>query len=306
MRLLVTGGTGFIGRSLLTEVSKRGWSATVLTRPGRGEVLRRAVEGNSEIRILEGCTHSDLMFAPPYDALINLVGPKEDSWIANWEANVVYVRSLTTLLKRMPVARVVHFSSVSVYGPSRRGWGAIIREDDRLTPDDWYGVTKVLGERIMRQFHEGTGTPVTVLRPSWVMGQGSHLLDRYLLAAAKAKVSVRMLQAAPLNAVYVKDVAHAGLSAASAGISGYRVYNINGTAEERFGDFLQALHREVPGRKVPLFLPAALVRGLAVGFGSLRFLLSGVVVDATKAREELGFEPRYDIGMLVQDMINAP
>jgi nucleoside-diphosphate-sugar epimerase len=225
--------------------------------------------------------------------------------VTNWQANVEYVRYLTNALKYLSVGRVVHFSSVAVYGATGRK-GMIIREEDPLAPNDWYGVTKVLGERIWRGFHEDTGIPVTVLRPSWVIGRGSHLLDRHLLAAAKSGVLVNMLSAVPLNAVYVRDVSRAALMATSNASSGFRVYNVNGVEDERFGQLLEALRTEVPGLKVSLYLPVMAVKLLARRFGSVQFLLSGVRINAARAQEELGFVPEYDVRSFIRDLIAAP
>jgi nucleoside-diphosphate-sugar epimerase len=210
------------------------------------------------------------------------------------------------VLKYISVGRVVHFSSVAVYGATGRKRGMIIKEEDPLAPNDWYGVTKVLGERIWREFHQDTGIPVTVLRPSWVIGRGSHLLDRHLLAAAKSGVLVKMLSAFPLNAVYVRDVSRAALIATSNGSGGFSVFNVNAIDGQRFGELLEALRTEVPGLKIPLYLPVFAVKVLALRFGTLQFLLSGVQIDAAKAREELGFVPQYDARSFIRELIDAP
>ncbi len=305
MNVLVVGGTGFIGKAVVEECLRLGWSVTAVTRPGRAGPLRRLHTGGVQLRILERCIHEPLLLSGSgaFDAVINLVGPGRDSWEANWQANVEHVRYLVELLRRISVGRLVHFSSISVYGITGRPANCIIREEDELRPDDWYGLTKVLGERIIRVFHEDTGVPVAVLRPSWVIGRGSRLLDRHLLMVAQSGLLVRMLRQVPLNAIYVRDAALAGVLAASKGLDGFEVYNINVLGDQRFGDLIDALRSEVPGFKVPIVVPTLALRLLARVFGSLRFLLSGVSFDASKARDKLGFVPRHDIRSAIHDMV---
>jgi len=257
------------------------------------------------LRIVERCCHEPLaaLRSEAFDAAINLVGPRRDSWEANWQANVEHVRYLAGLLKRLSIGRLIHFSSIAVYGTAGRVGDCVIREEDDLRPSDWYGLTKALGERIIRVLHEETGMPAVILRPSWVIGRGSRLLDRYLLAAAQSRVLVRMLREVPLNAIYVRDVALAGIMAASKGTTGFRVYNINALGDQRFGDLVDALQSEVPGFKIPVPVPEPALRMLARVFGSLRFLLSGLRFDASKARDEIGFVPRHDIRSAIRDMV---
>jgi len=304
VKVLMTGVTGFIGRWMVEEALRRGWAVTALVRPGRGAPLRRLERDGADIRVLGLCPHAwqEGLRSATFDVAVNLVGPGRDSWVTNWRANVEYVRQLSDFLSQRVVGRVVHFSSVAVYGTSAREKGAVIREDDRLAPDDWYGVTKVLGERTWRAFHGKTGIPVTILRPSWVIGRGSRLLDRHLVAAARAGLLVRMLPRAPFNGIFVRDVVRAALMAIDNESGGFRVYNVNAAAGE-FGEFIEALRSEVPRAKIPLWLPEVAVRALAWRFGSLRFFLSGVRIDATKAMRELRFIPQYSAKSLVRELI---
>jgi nucleoside-diphosphate-sugar epimerase len=289
----------------MEECLQRGWTVTAIVRPGRGKLLRHLQASGGKVYVVERCVHGPLGSLRPteFDAVINLVGPGKDSWETNWQANVEYVRYLTALLKHLSVGRVVHFSSVAVYGTAGRKHGSVIREEDNLAPDDWYGITKVLGERILRGFHEQTGIPVAILRPSWVIGRGSRLLDRYLLTAARLGVLLRMLREAPLNTIYVRDAALAGIIAASNGSTGFRVYNINALRDQRFGDLVDALQSEVPGFKIPILVPELVLRVLARVFGSLRFLLSGLRFDASKARDEIGFVPLHDIRSAIRELV---
>jgi nucleoside-diphosphate-sugar epimerase len=112
-----------------------------------------------------------------------------------------------------------------------------------------------------------------------------------------------MARRAPLNAIYVEDVAHAALQASMSGGDDFSVYNINSLGDQHFGDFLNALRSELHGPRITLFVPRAVLRILAWKYGSLRILLSRVRFDASKAAQELGFVPQYDLSSMVRDII---
>jgi len=304
LRLLVTGSTGFVGRYLIEQVVRnKQVDTTLLVR--HGATLKWPLENpnGSAVKLAPIDLANPYTVRLPfreYDALVNLVGPRSSLESAQWEANIEYIRNLLIFLRRVSVRRIVHFSSVSVYGIPKGS--ATVTESFCPAPCDWYGATKVLGERMWKAFHEETGIPVAILRPSWVVGYGSHLLDGYLFRAFDSRVSLVMRLGTPLNIVYVRDVADAAIAAVLHHTKGLAVYNINAMQRWTFDQFLEELDYATARLKIPVVIPKALVSIMASRFGSLKFILSEAFFSAQKAKDELGFSPQYDLTAIVKEI----
>jgi nucleoside-diphosphate-sugar epimerase len=302
-KILVTGSTGFIGRYLLQQLVQSDFDVTAIIRPGSTpEWLRRV--GGTRIKLVWADLSNPYTVRLPcdkYDAMINLVGPRSSRRRSQWETNVEYVRNLLILLRRVPVKRVIHFSSISVYGLPESA--VPVTESSHLAPRDWYGVTKVLGERMLEGFHRETRIPVVILRPSWVVGYGSHLLDKHLFRAFSSRIRIVMRLGTPLNMVYVRDVADVAILAAQGRREGLNTYIINAVQHWSFDELLRAIDHATAGPKVPVVVPKAALRILAKRFGSMKFILSGASFSAERARDELGFHPRYDLPAMVEEIL---
>lgn len=303
-KILVTGATGFIGRYLLEQLARNdSLDVTVIVRPGTAGDWLRAAGGSRITYVPADLTNPYSVRLPfgEYDALINLVGPRSSQKMAQWETNVEYVRNLLVLLRHVSVNRIVHFSSVSAYGLP--GGSLPVTESSNLSPSDWYGMTKVLGEAMLEDFHNETRVPVVILRPSWVVGHGSHLLDNALFRAFSSGVRIVMRLGTPLNIVYVRDVADVAIQAALSPQTGLRSYIINTTQPWSFDDLLREIDRATVRPKVPLVVPRRAVAIMAKRFGSLRLILSNVVFCPRRAMDELGFAPRYDLAAIVRETL---
>jgi nucleoside-diphosphate-sugar epimerase len=304
-RILVTGPTGFIGRYVLEQlVRNEDVDITAIARPGAVWAFTNNGQA-SRVNVVVGDLSNPYTLRLPlrdYDAVINVVGPRSSLPRAQWESNVEYIRNLLIVLRRVQVQRIVHFSSVSVHGAGPGGSGTM-DESASLAPGDWYGSTKLMGEQLLRRFHRETGVPVTILRPSWVVGSGSHLLDRYLFRAFSSGLKIVMRLGTPLNAVYVRDVADAAILAALGARQGFSAYIINAAQQWSFDDLLKEIDRAVARPKLPVVIPKALVGMLARRYGSLKLILSGVMFSSDRAREELGFVPRYDLRAMVEETL---
>jgi nucleoside-diphosphate-sugar epimerase len=84
---------------------------------------------------------------------------------------------------------------------------------------------------------------------------------------------------------------------------GIRVYNISAYGDLQLGDLVDVLGSEMAGVKVCLRVPRLAVEAMALKFGSLRFLLSGARIDASRAKREIMFEPNYDLRSLVREIM---
>lgn len=186
MTALVTGANGFIGSTLCRHLLRRGHRVVGMVRPSRDRGL---LSGLSALRIVEGDITDRASLAAAMDEIevvYHVAGYASDwgSWKAFHAGNVEGVGAVVETARERGVRRVVHLSSVSVYGfPG----GIDIAEDATFTPRprDRYITSKVAGERLAMSFN-GRGIEVAAIRPGGVYGRNDRTTTRPLAAALQA------------------------------------------------------------------------------------------------------------------------
>ena len=162
MKVLVIGGTLFIGRLLVEELVKAGHDVTVLHRKPKHDLGRRV---------------SNLMADRNDPAAMEaaLAGYRFDAVYDNaydWERGTTAAQvEATVRLFGSRISRYVFMSSVAAYGDGLNHY-----EGDPLAPDyhpDPYTRNKATTERMLFRLHQRTGFPVVTFRPPFVYGPGN-------------------------------------------------------------------------------------------------------------------------------------
>jgi len=266
-RVLVTGATGFIGRSVTARLTSDGVAFTGLGSAD-GDVADRATLG----RLKGG----------KYARVVHLAGRSfvPDSWTDTagfMRTNVGGTESVLEFCRESGAALV--FVSGYVYGSSKR---QPIREDTPPNPNNPYARSKYLAENSCRSCHERHGVPVTVLRPFNVYGpgQGPRFLVPSILRQVRDGSAIEVHDLAPRRDwVYVDDVA-AAIVAAARGPRGFEVYNIGSGASTSVEELIRRI-QAVCGTALPVRV-----------IGRPRDNeIADTVADIAKARRELGWSP---------------
>ena len=194
--ILVLGGTGFVGRSVVDRLAAEGRRVRV---PTRRLTQARELAVLPTVEIVEADIHDpatlDRLLAG-CDAVINLVGilhdPGTQHPYGRWfcAVHVELPRRLTAACKARGIERLLH---VSALGADGNGPSAYLR-------------SKGDGEDIVRSAGP-VGT--TIFRPSVVFGDGDQFLNRFAGLAACLPVLLLGRPAARLQPVWVEDVAAA-------------------------------------------------------------------------------------------------
>ncbi len=185
MRIVVTGGTGFIGRSLCRRLREEGHEVTVLARDPHSAGSR--LDPRITVIGWEGSGRlpdAALGALGESDAIFNLAGAPVDA--KRWTANVKHrlqasregatsalVEAMTTLRRRP--AHLLNASAIGYYGP---------RQDELLTEDSPSGDGFLAG--LCRAWEdtaraaEALGICVTLLRIGVVLGRGGGALSNML------------------------------------------------------------------------------------------------------------------------------
>ena len=161
MRILIIGGTAFIGREIVRRLASRGHDVTVLHRRGHhdlGPDIHNAQADRSDLQAVSRAIQDgrfDAVFDIAYD------------WEKGTTASHVEGAARTSGPR---LQRYVFMSSIAAYGP-----GLDHRESDPLVSDDdprAYAQHKASSERTLFRMHAEAGLPVTTFRPPFVHGPG--------------------------------------------------------------------------------------------------------------------------------------
>ena len=306
----VTGPTGDIGRALLRRLdadplvgrvlgmARREFDPSSLglskTEYRRGDVLDRdAVEA----------------LAADADVLVHLafiiVGGREETRSINLEG------SRNVFEAARGVGRLVYTSSVAAYGFHADNPQPLTEDVQvRGTDAHYYSAQKAELEQTLREALEGADTEAYVFRPCIVAGGDAlALVESFPALLRKAPVGpVLPDPGTPFQLVHTDDVALA-LAAAVRGEGTPGIYNLAGAGTISIADLAHALGwHSVPVPRAGIALGAGVVDLLPLmppQASWLNALRVPVVMDTTRAREELGWDPRYDSRAVLADMARS-
>lgn len=162
MKILVIGGTLFIGRRLVQTLAKQGHELTVLHRRNQHDLGRKVANlqaDRNDLQQMQGALKGksfDVVYDLAYD------------WERGTTAEAVH--GAATILNGN-VGRYVFMSSAAAYGD-----GLNHHEGDALAPEahpNIYMRNKACSERALFRLHQRHGIPVVTLRPPFVYGPGN-------------------------------------------------------------------------------------------------------------------------------------
>ena len=216
-----------------------------------------------------------------------------------WSVNEGGTRTLFEAALSACVRKVVHMSSSAVYGAPDTN---PVNETSPPNPGEEYGRAKLAAEGLCREFRT-RGLDVTIIRPRTIMGHGRLGIMQILFEWIRKGEPVPVLGGGKniYQFVHADDLAGACLAAAER--PGAADYNIGAAQFGTMLETLQGLARHAgTGSKivsVPMRPAEALTRlagRLGVSpLGPYHALMYGRALwfDVRKAREELGFQPRF-------------
>lgn len=233
-RILVTGGCGFIGRELVTQLGEFGADLMIADREARTVSPNTRAERVTveTVDILEAAFH-EMISSEEFDFVFHLAGnsyvpPSVEDPAMDFRLNLEGTfRLLDTLRTASPDTRLIYFSSAAVYGNPVR---MPMRETDPTVPNSPYGVAKLAAERYVAVFSGIYGLRAASLRVFSCYGPGQRkqlvfdFVDRLHNDPRKLVVLGDGSQARDF--VYVGDAARAALTVAARGPLEGEAYNV--------------------------------------------------------------------------------
>jgi nucleoside-diphosphate-sugar epimerase len=318
MDIVITGGTGFIGSRLALACQGMGHRVRVIGQVNNAwEDRTRRELASAGIPLKEGpVTDAGFLLdaLSGADVVFHLAAAQHEASLPDqhfWRVNVTGTRTVLKASAAAGVGRVVHGSTIGVYGSSVNG---ALDERSPSRPDNIYGVTKLEGERLALSFADRL--PLVVIRISETYGPGDQRLLK-LFKATRRKVFPMPGQGANLHhPIYVQDLIEGLLLAATKDEAVGNVFVLAGTEMLTTREMVKAISAEMASSarvvSVPLFpvLAAAQVAGKAFGAVGVKPPLHPRRMDFFRkdfhfsyghAQRELGFSPRYSFAEGVRE-----
>ncbi|MDA8387051.1 MAG: NAD-dependent epimerase/dehydratase family protein [Nitrospiraceae bacterium] len=255
--VLVTGGTGFIGKRLVKALAGKGLRVRVLTHRGVGS----AAEFGPNVQFVKGSISdpgSVETACRGVEKVYHLAAAMKGNWLYHLDTTVTGTRNVLLAAQMAGVRHIVYASTIGLLHASAYPKGGLVDEDfpDEANPEKrgFYSNAKLMAERAVREFQEVNPSPViTVLRPGLVYGPGKNLVRDVGVRAGRFMFVFGMGRKL-LPLVYVDNLVDAMVLAGDSGKSG--IFNVidDGAVTER--DFLKAYRRESGERFITVFIPA--------------------------------------------------
>jgi nucleoside-diphosphate-sugar epimerase len=308
---LLTGATGLLGSHIAEQLVTRGERVRALVRSTADTAFLRGL--GVELAPGDLADPASLRRAVAGADVVYHCAAKVGEWgpWSDYQAQIIdATRNLLDACRAEAVGRVLHVSSITVYGHPRLRDGQLFTEDEPLGQNlwsrDYYIRAKIRAEELVREYPGDA----TVVRPSWIYGPRDRTtLPRILKALHAGRVSLIGSGNNFLNLVYAGDVADGAILAANHPGARARAYNLSSEGELTQQEFLDALtdplglprtRRRIPFRVAFWVGWACELIGQAIRLRRpphiTRYAVSLVgrptQFSTARARDELGWQPR--------------
>jgi nucleoside-diphosphate-sugar epimerase len=309
MKILVTGGLGLIGHNVVQRLEAQGHDVVVTdTRTNYGIIPQSEIDYlmSERLKKISGNNiyHIDITDADNFDWLVNKHRPEVIIHMASfprqkvvnanpaWGSRVMSegLINICESAKKHCVSRVVYISSSMVYGD----FDDQVEEDYDCRPIGQYGILKLTGEDIVKDYHRRGAFDYAIIRPSAVYGPldvEDRVVAKFMLTAMRGGVLRVNGAGETLDFTYVDDAADGIVAAATLEQAANDTYNIT------------------KSHSVSLLQAAEMIVKI-VGQGTIECrdkdadFPSRGALNITKARAVLGYDPQVDVEEGFQNYFN--
>jgi nucleoside-diphosphate-sugar epimerase len=297
-RTLITGGAGFIGSGVAKQLARRG-DEVVAFDVARSPRLDAALAEHRNIQFIQGEITEwpqvvGLMQSKKPDSVVHcaaIVGVTNSlaSPMGTFRVNVDGSLNVFEAMRLCGVRRVVNLSSEETYGIFEKDK---IDETHPNRPLKPYGISKYAVERLGCDYVSAYGLEIIHIRTCWVYGPGlpRPRVPKIFVDAAVAGSKLHVPSGGDyrVDHCYIDDCVDGIIRALDKPSHRYDAYHIATGDAPSLAEIVAMIKELVPGSDI------------AIGPGSYKFIdgtesVRKGALDITRARTELGYEPRFPI-----------
>ncbi len=306
-RILVTGATGQIGSELTMALRHKFGGdkvvAVIHNRPA-SELIRKTgpvikVDLSSEKALSQALKEHRIDQVYHLAAVLSVTGEKDP--LMAWRANMDSLVSVLEASRTLDMERVFWPSSIAVFGPTSPRENT--PQDTVMLPTSMYGVSKLAGELLCHYYHSKYGVDVRSVRYPGIIssetlpggGTTDYAVEIFYEALTKGRYTCYLREDTRMPMIYMPDCLDCAMDLMAAPTSkvkrrdGYNVTSMSFTPAE----LVDELRRHVPDLQVD-YVPDHRQR-IADSWP--------MSLDDSEARNDWGWAPRFDLSMMVKDMV---
>lgn len=313
MKILVTGGTGFIGSHLIEALRKKGEDFVCLVRKesnwqplakkGIKLVFADLKERKKVFSELEKIGKMDVVFH-----LASFLSDEPVPYRVFYENNVLGTKNLADFFLDKKLKRFIYYGSIA--GIGIREIKGLVNEKTPCKPDLPYGRSKLETEKLLLSYFKRYRFPVVILRPPTVYGPGEK--RNFLILCRTIKSGLFKIIGSGENRMsfcYVGNLIAPTLAAAKKKRVEGKVFLIADTRPVTMREMTETIAKaekvKLSSIKIPIFLAKIIglffdilskifKRQMPLSLGRVKTMTANFAYDISKAKRILGYKPPRD------------
>jgi nucleoside-diphosphate-sugar epimerase len=309
MKILITGGNGFIGSHLVEKLVSLDHNVRCLVRKTSDLTFLKGVKDRIELCFGDLQDKDSLTeIVKGVDKIFHLGGivraVKKETY---YKINAIGTKNLVEAICGVNpgIKKLVYLSSQAATGPSKKG--VPVTESDNPAPLTDYGKSKLRGERIVLGYK--MRIPVVIIRPPAVYGPRDRDLFSYFKMVKLGIRPVIGFSERKLNVIYVKDLVEGMIQASETEVANGKVYFLADPKIYTWTELGKIIEEELEVKTLEIRLPPPLVLFVASLFTlcsfftkrpalintqkALEIIQKSWLCDPSLAQKELGFCTRF-------------
>lgn len=299
MKILVTGGAGFIGSHVNSLLLEQGHEVTVvdnLSHSDKASLDPKATFHQADL--LDQKALEEIL--PTHDAVIHMasfieVGESVKKPVEFAENNIMGTVKLLEAMRKTNVKKIIFSSSACVYGNPKKN---PITESDVLgEQENPYGLSKVSMEQFCQLYHNLYGFDVTILRyfnpygPGELHAPETHAIPNFIKAVLEKNPIPLFWKGEQIrDFIFIKDLAQAHILPLNQ--TGFHIYNVGTETGVKVIDVVKNIFKII-GYDLP-------INDLGERKGDVKEL----VASAKKLKSELGWGAKMNLDAGLKETIN--
>ena len=284
-KILLLGGTGFIGRSLLNRLEQKN-SVKIMIHNSNLQTTAEKFKGNI---LMKNSFFNEIR---ENETIINLLGQLTTNESNFVESNIVGGINLLNSCLQKRIKKIILISSINVYGENLKRPS---KENDPLKPKTSYGLIKMITEQMYEYFSKTNGINITILRLAGIYGtnQNKGFLSQ-IIKSTKDKTIVPVCYNQgnqQRDMLYIDDAIDCILNVVNNPNDGFNIFNISSGKRYSINKLISIIEK-ISKTKIVLKYSSKIPDEKCIW------------ADNSKAKKILNFNPKIDIETGLKDTIN--